>query len=162
MINVGMNIHWNLVSKQADIGSVKIREENSVFIVWCYGLLNIGKFHFLHGLQDRYSLPTFSRQLPLSVFSPADGGSGWNGGNAAHNRFSPGWCLSSSLGAASWSHFLWNVCLQPEQRHHGQRYPGLVLRHGQHGHRALHVSASAQSNVLFCFLLLFFLITLNC
>lgn len=45
--------------------------------------------------------------------------------------------------AASWPHLLRDVCLQLEQRHHGQRHPGPVLRHGKHRHRALYVSTAA-------------------
>lgn len=50
-------------------------------------------------------------------------------GSIVHHQPSLDWSFFP-LWAASWSHFLRDVSLQPEQRHHGQRYPGLVLRHG--------------------------------
>lgn len=39
--------------------------------------------------------------------------------------------------------FVWNVGLQPGKRHHGERNPGLGVRHGEHRHR--HVSVSHYS-----------------
>lgn len=58
----------------------------------------------------------------------------------------PNYAMSVRSGART--HLLWDVRLQLEQRHHGQWHPGLVLRHGQHGHRALSVSAFLFTSAL--------------
>jgi len=43
---------------------------------------------------------------------------------------------------------LWDVCFQPEQRHHGQRHPGALICHVKHRHRPFSVSLRVKLNLI--------------
>ena len=53
----------------------------------------------------------------------------------------PGPC---PLPAVRGEDIVWNVSVQPQQRHHGQRHPGARLCHGQHGHHPFPVSVLSK------------------